>query len=36
VNSTRVSYTLSEDCAAGTITWTRVSGPLDAPGFSLN
>ncbi len=30
VNSTLVSYTLSETCAAGSITWLRTSGAADA------
>ncbi|MBN2842569.1 MAG: hypothetical protein JXM68_05730, partial [Sedimentisphaerales bacterium] len=30
VNHTRVTYTLSEICASGTITWTRTGGATDA------
>lgn len=29
VNNTQVSYTLSEACASGSVTWTRTGGTLD-------
>jgi hypothetical protein len=29
VNSTKISYTLSETCASGSITWTRTGGNAD-------
>ncbi|MFO1525167.1 MAG: FG-GAP-like repeat-containing protein [Turneriella sp.] len=31
-NSTKVSYTLSEACASGNVTWTRTGGNPDAGG----